>query len=414
MGRPTGIGPDLKRVANLQAKQFGQEDVPLSMPATPEDREALVSRMAGRIVQTHLSATPVERLTGERFYSHDAHGAARSMAMGINPNSGAGTVTRMMGKDRAASDNRLPGITAMPRGETQSIYDGPHGDAHRAAADDWQARGTGPEYQQRLHQAAGVLAKTSPQTEWSLNIRQAHEAWNMRDENPQMLSQLATDDRDYSRPKMKGRGKSRAQELDKQGNPKFNRIPVRSDSTGEKMDLNSKPTRDILASDKMAHGDPTENHVATDDIHRVKIGSFQRNIEDPYGSPDTTVDFRAHDIAVGKPYQTSAERGLSQDPKSKSRGDAGNRYDIFQEAHERAAGYVSAHHADTVFQSEPLQPKQIQATTWWADKDFQDGELGGEEGVQGGGHLHRGADGKGKSRDDLPKPVGQPANRYGK
>lgn len=413
MGRPTGIGPDLKQVANLQGKQFGQESVPVTLPKTPGEHEAMVSRMAGRIVQTHLSATPMERLTGERFYSHDAHGAARSIAMGFDPNGGVGSANRLMGKDRTVEDNRVTSGPMM-RGETQSIHSGPSAHIHQAAAEDWQARGSGPEYQQRVHQASGVLAKTSPQTEWGLNIRQAHEAWGMHEHSPKMLAQLGDDDRDYDRPVMKGRGQDRKQEVDPKGNPKFNRLAVRSDETGAKMALNSRPTADILAANAMAQGDPTEKHVATDDTHRVKIGSFQRNIEHPDTSPDTTVDFRAHDIAVGKPYRTNRDRGLSQSPKSKSRGIDGNRYDVFQEAHDRARGYLNEHHADQRFQKEPLQSKQVQAVTWWSDKNTQDRELGGEEGVQGGGHLHRGADGKEKTRDDLLKPVGQPANRYGK
>lgn len=413
MAQPRGIGKDLARVPNLQSKQFGQEAVPVSLPSSPEEHEALVGRMAGRIVQSHLAATPMERMQGERFYSHDAHGAARSMAMGDDPNGGVGQVNRMMGKGNTVEDNRItPG--PMMRGETSSLTSGPTSHIHQAAAEDWQRRGSGAEYEHRVHQAAGVLARTSPQTEWGLNIRQAHEAWNMHTDNPKMLSRLADDDRDYDRPVTKGRGKNKVQQLDAQGNPQFKRIPVVSDSTGERMALNARPTNDILNSSRMAQGEPTENYVATDDAHRVKIGSFQRNIEDPYGSPDTTVDFRAHDIGVGKPYRTNRDRGLSQVPGSKSRGVDGKRYDIFQEAHDRATSYLNAHHPEARIQSAPLQSKQVQGTTWWADKNTQDVELGGEEGVAAGGHLHNGANGKHMTRDDLPKPIGQPANRYGK
>jgi hypothetical protein len=80
---------------------------------------------------------------------------------------------------------------------------------------------------------------------------------------------------------------------------------------------------------------------------------------------------------------------------------------MLEEAHNRAADVINQHHADRRQQRDPLQPKQVQGVTWWADKNYQDQQMGG---VQGGGHLHAGEDGGTLRRPELGRPVGQGNN----
>ena len=103
------------------------------------------------------------------------------------------------------------------------------------------------------------------------------------------------------------------------------------------------------------------------------------------------MDFRAHDVAVGRLLPTGANRGL----RNKSR------YAMFEEAHERAADLINDKHADRRQQSAPIQPKQVQAVTWWVDRNAQDAKMNSAR----GGHLHAGEGGKALSRGDLGKPA---------
>lgn len=334
-------------------------------PGTPE-YEHSVNSMRDHIVQTYLAATPDEHRAGERFYSHDAHGAARALALGVDP---SGSVGRLM------RDTDRPGE---------------HG--HSAASPRPDIMG------ERVHRAAGVLARLSPQTEWETNVRQAHETFHMDDNATQALHNLRTDARDPARP------------TKKQGKVvpgQFDRYEVRNDA-GDKMDLNKQPSRDILRAHDIATGRAQpEDYVPMDPVHRVKIGSFAHNIEHPDSSPHTTVDFRAHDVATGQLLSTSTDRGLSGNAKSVGRTKDARRYDMIEEAHNRAADFINENHADRRQQRGPLQPKQVQAVTWWADKNYQDEQMGG---VMQGGHLHAGADGGVLRRPDLGRPVGQGNN----
>lgn len=353
--------------------------VPVHEPGTPE-YEHTVNNMRDRIVSTYLAATPAEHRLGERFYSRDAHGAARAIALGHDPSSDIGKVMRAtphhseLATDAAKKDAGWGHSAANPRPQSEL-------GAHVAS---------------RLHRAAGVLARLSPQTEWETNVRQAHEAWHMDENATQALENIRTNARDTSaKPNKKG---------------EFPRVQVRNDA-GEKMELNKQPNDAIRKAHEIATGSAQpEDYVAMDPVHRVKIGSFAHNIEHPDTSPHTTVDFRAHDIAHGQLLSTSTDRGLSASPASKARDLKGRRYDMFEEAHNRAANVINEQHPDRRQQSQPLHAKQVQGVTWWADKNHQDQALGGTTGVAQGGHLHAGKDGGTARRPDMGAPVGQGNN----
>ena len=345
--------------------------VPVHEQGTPE-YEHSVNSMRDNIVHTYLAATPAEHELGERFYTRDAHGAARSIAFGVDPSSGMGRVARSM-----------PHHSEMATDAAKA-----EGIGHSAA----NPCPENPYAAERVHRAAGVLARLSPQTEWETNVRQAHETFHMDRDATQALGNLRSNARDTTaKPNAKG---------------EHPRVQVRNDA-GQKMDLNKQPTDTILKAHAIATGSARpEDYVAMDPTHRVKIGSFAHNIEHPDTSPHTTVDFRAHDIATGQLLSTSTGRGLSRTGKN-TRGPEGKRYDMLEEAHNRAAAVINEHHADRRQQSAPLQAKQVQGVTWWADKNFQDERMGG---VMGGGHLHAGENGGTLRRPDLGKPVGQGNN----
>lgn len=352
---------------------------PVHAPGTPE-HETAVNNMRDNIVQTYLAATPDEHRLGERFYSRDAHGAARALAHGVDPSSDVGKVMRAtphhseLATDAAKQDAGWGHSAANPKPQSA----------------------LGGYMSERLHRAAGVLARLSPQTEWETNVRQAHEAFGMHENATQALSNVQNNVRDPSgKPNAKG---------------EFPRVQVRDDA-GSKMELNKQPNDAIRKAHEIATGKAqAEDYVAMDPTHRVKIGSFAHNIEHPDTSPHTTVDFRAHDIAQGQLLSTSTDRGLSASPKAVKRDLKGRRYDMFEEAHNRAAGVINEQHADRRQQSQPIQPKQVQGVTWWADKNHQDTAMGGTTGVAQGGHLHAGKDGGTMRRPDMGRPVGQGNN----
>lgn len=368
-------------MTNLNASQFGSmghESLPVHVSHDPATDNATVDRMSKRIVQTYLAADPKAHDLGEKFYSHDANGAARSIANGQDPNSHLGKFDRSI----PAVESRGPG--------TQH----PDWGVSHAANNDYSVHAEG--HRDRLHNAAGTIARLSPQTEWETNVRQAHEAHNMGNAT-QAMSNLQNGTRDTSRkPNAKG---------------EYPRMEVRNDA-GEKMDLNKQPTDTILKAVSIARGESRpEDHVASGPDTRVKIGSFMNNVEHPETSPHTTVDFRAHDIASGKLYSTGTNREVSKTGKPPAEGKApskayeqGTRYRMLEEAHNRATDYVNENHPDLRHQAAPLQPKQMQAVTWWADKNHQDERLGG---VANGGHLHAGEGGSAMKRESLGKPIGQ-------
>jgi hypothetical protein len=59
-------------------------------------RDKDIDKMAGNIVKTYLAARPSEHRASETFYSRDAHGTARALAAGIDPDSNMGRLLRSM------------------------------------------------------------------------------------------------------------------------------------------------------------------------------------------------------------------------------------------------------------------------------------------------------------------------------
>lgn len=361
-------------MASLSGKQFGdlgeeQHPVPvahdLGQPGSKDD--ATINRMAGRIVQTYAAADSKAHHLGETFYGHDAFGAADAIARGHDPNGRVGKLFR-----------RAPvGAQGTPESNVR---------AHMPA-----------EHQEALHRSAGVIARLSPQTEWETNVRQAHEAYQIAGgQHQQAEYNLRNDVRDTGRP-ANARGE-------------HPRTQVIGD--GGKMDLNKQPSGTILKAVDIARGTAApEEHVAQGADTRVKIGSFANNVERPETSPHTTVDFRAHDIATGKLRSTSTDRAISKSGAAPKPGKSASqayssrqRYLMLEEAHNRAAQHINEHMPELRHQAGPIQPKQVQAVTWWADKIHQDTRLGG---VMNGGHLHGGENGGVITRESLGRPVGQ-------
>lgn len=321
----------------LSADQFK----PINPAKDPGQRSDQIDTMAHRIVGTYLQSSKGDRDLGEHFYSRDAHGAARALSLGVNPNSSVGNMMRK---------------TPSP-GEQQSEWRGGKSISQPSTVSTGSPQNAA--IKSGVRRAAGTLARLSPQTDWNQNIERAHQAYHMPEEQVQDLMH-------DKRSSLKG------------------------------TPLNSSPSDTIIHAQGIASGkvDPDKD-VATG-AKRVKIGSFMNNIADPDTSPNTTVDFRAHDISAGKLLRTSTNRGLS------SKG----RYDMFEEAHNRATDILNTKHPTERNQSAPLQPKQVQATTWWTDKHFVDNQLGGG-GSGSGSHLHMKVNGKSLSRDHLGKPAGQ-------
>ena len=368
-------------MSNLHRLQFGNlgaeaHPVPVTHDAAQDN--ATIDRMAGRIVQTYQAAPPQNHAVGERFYSHDANGAARSIANGQDPNSHLGKFDRSI----PAPESRGPGSTNPSWGHS--------------AANQPLSRSR-EDFEGRLHRASGAIAQLSPQTEWETNVRQAHEAHHLPETATGALGRLQRGDLDPSR------------KPNKQG--KLQRYEVHDDA-GQKMALNKQPSASILKAHEIAQGfSAPEATVASGPDDRVKIGSFMHNVEHPQTSPHTTVDFRAHDIATGTLRATSEPREISKSGKPPREGkapskayDSRQRYLMIEEAHNRATDHINEHLPHLRQQEAPLQPKQVQAVTWWADKDSQDAQMGG---VAKGGHLHAGKGGKALGREALGKPVGQ-------
>lgn len=407
---PTGLPQGISRGADgtpnhqpgLRETAFGHENTPLNMDVTPAEKSARVGRMAGRIAQTHLAATPEHMQAGETFYSHDAHGTARAIAAGYDHGSPehkylahTGGMTPSLERDygnvvsheQVKSWNGFQGDLAAHR---ERVNMNPHqfgGDIAKNVATgqarvaDIAARHQEPGFADRAHRAAGALAISSPQTEWGLNKKQAFEMRDMERDNPKMLAQLRTDDRDYDNP-VKEKG---------QVVPgKFNRLQVTRDSDGGKMALGSRPTDDILNGvDVMAGRKRPEDVVDTSENGKVKIGSFQTNIERPHDDADiskfpapephdnggrsghdVTSDFRAHDIGTGRTLPANGNRGLSTGSTvTGARSASGRRYDEMVEAHHLATDYMNEHEAaSSRVQKRPLEGLQTQGSSWFSDR----------------------------------------------
>jgi hypothetical protein len=353
---------------------------PLDVPSQPKAYNAQVNEMAGRIQQTYEAAGPQEHVLGENFYNREAHGAARAIAADIHPDSPTGKLVRSM-----------PRHSELPeRGPVSP----------RAAAP--------PEFEGKLDRAAGTIARLSPQTDWGQNVTGAWEAHHMPEN---ALENLITNKRDPSKPRTK-------KMVDK---GEYARADV-VDDAGKKMMLNNQPSQQAIHAVEIARGHaPVEKYVSgvseETESQRNKIGSFYQNVRHPETSPHVTVDFRAHDIAAGRLLATGENRGISKHAKlGSTRTDTAaygekQRYNMFEEAHKRATDLINNKRrteAPTLVpgigQRPDIQPKQVQAVTWWADKHAQDTAMGGTK-VGTAGNLHVGP-GK-KDRGQLGKPVGQ-------
>lgn len=289
--------------AELNAQQFNP--VAISKPGTPE-YENTVNNMAGNIVKTYLASSPADRQAGETFYTREAHQTARQLALGNNPDDPIGKLQR----------------TLPSRGEQRGI-----------GVSEAEPKPM-PGIDRAVSHASGVLARLSPQTEWNKNVAMAHEVYHM---SPGVLQGLQRGDRSVLKDKV----------------------------------LNSQPIAPILHAHAIASGHLTPEEdipgaAPEAESQRVKIGSFYNNIKNPDTSQNTTVDFRAHDIAAGQMLNTGTNRGLE------SKG----RYGMFEEAHNRATQTINQEHPELRLQSEPLKPHQVQATTWWTDKNYQDKAIG--------------------------------------
>ena len=252
----------------------------IKVPKDPAARKATVENYAHNIVNSYLAGTPEQRSQGEEFYSHEASGSARSIAaagVGVDPDSAVGHLFRTT----RASDDQVSLANDHPVAERQ---------------------------RHNIRQAAGALARLSPQTSWELNVKQAHEASHLPQET--------------------------VDELKKTGN--------REGLEG--LHLNRQPTANVLAAHAMLHDEMSPEESIPTGKKRQKVGSFFENIVDPHNSPHTTVDFRAHDISVGRLLDTNADRGLS------SRG----RYDLLSDAHDRARDILNEHYPSCVYSRNPF------------------------------------------------------------
>lgn len=445
---PKGIQRDESgtpvRIPDIQSRAYGTE--PLPLPTGPEGRDERIGRMAARQVQTQLNSTRRQQHAGETFYSHDAHGSARAIAAGYDYDSPEHRALRATGgmkpSHRRDFGNILPEdkiaahedftkqvaahrerVQANPEKYPGSIAANVSLGQHREA--EMSKRQNAPGFGEKLHKAAGMLAATSPQTEWETNVHQAFEARDLDKTAPSTLKRLRTDDRDYSRPVKKNGTVVEG---------KYNRIPV-TDEQGNKMALNQRPTRDILnAHDIWAGTKKPEDVVDMSENGRVKIGSFAYNIEHPhdnassaYPAPEppknkafsshpVTNDFRQYDILTGKPNTASTNRGISSAGKT-SRGVGGTRYDELTEAGHLATDYLNTHHAkESRVQARPLEGLQSQGVTWFTDREgTEKGLTGGKGSVKKGAHLHAGEGGKAAVRGEgnTRKPTGQPINKWG-
>lgn len=334
--------------------------LPTHKTGTPE-YEASVNQMADNIVHSYVASAqdPGVSREGERFYSDDAFGAAHAISRGVDPDSRVGRLYRR-----------------RPIGAKTSGYADVHPDIN--------VERHAPEQLPGIHQAAGVLARLSPQTGWEKNVTQAHQAYTIDPDGPAMQNVRAH---------------------------AAKQTPVRNRVPGA---LNYQPSDNIVKAVDMAHGRAsTEDYVTHEGSRRFKIGSFYNNIIHPSTSPYTTVDFRHHDIATGQLLDTSGEP-RSNTARARGSMQSKGRYNMFEEATNRAADRINAEHADLRLQNEPLKPHQVQAVSWWGDKldvDRRFAEYPGARRVNEDANLYMIPDSNGKSRrlarSDLGKPIGQ-------
>lgn len=508
-GADGGVSRHNEHNPGLLSQAYGHTDVPITEPKTTEGRDAEIGRAAARVVQSHVNpgrnssesfagaknlgktsqgytvaqnksgqafasaphmpvagskehhALENDRIldSGEKFYSHDAHGTALAIAGGFN--SGSPEANALARTGGHSSDIRRDYGNRLSESQIQS-----HNSFHQQLAAHREAHPENPGvalHNERtesirnsvnntsttdLKKASGLLAVTSPQNPWEANKKDAFEIRDLESKHPAVANEIKTTEK----------GSAPAGGVGKTVTPN-GILPAakkvtpaeRASRQDQAMSINHLPYKTIRAGMDIANGGDSEKYVSTDETHRVKIGNFKTNIENPYGGasvPGThlnggqfgkhedalvnkfgetgrvnkdnrmpqktaeglmgqgnrnaTVDFRANDIATGYATPTSLAPGLSQSKTSKTRDAAGRRYDMLNEAHGRAADYVNAHHPEHTVGSLPLNPAQIQGTTWTRDRVHQNMEQGGSgKGVKGQGE----AIGAGRNA----KPVGQPA-----
>jgi urease beta subunit len=345
-------GEDTHGAASQEDPRRNHPAIKIEKPGTPE-YEHSVNTMADRITQSYVASAQDRKtsIQGERFYDHDAFGAAHAIANGIDPDSQHGRLYRR--PPVGAKGNPIENVARFS-----------------------------PEQLPAIHRAAGVIARLSPQNPWEKNVHQAWEAHQIDPDGPAMQnvrSQIA--------------GKSARQRV--------------TNEHGEALGLNSQPSENIAKAVDIAHGRvPVEKHVVSEGSRRVKIGSFYNNIIDP-DSHDTTVDFRHHDIAYGKLLDTG-------DAARNKLGSTG-RYRMVEDATTRATNRINSEHSDLRVRKEPLTEKEVQAVSWWGDKHDTDrrfAERPEARQLAPGSNLYMvpnesGTGSRKLGRGDLGKPLGQ-------
>lgn len=164
---------------------------------------------------------------------------------------------------------------------------------------------------------AGIIAALSPQTGWDLNLAQAYELSSGRIA-PEQFEKLRAGDR----------------------------------SVLEGTKLKRQPTGRILKAHAIHSGQQTTREAITG----PKTSNFARNIADPSDPHAVTIDFHAHDIAVGRPLPTAVRRGL----------DSPARYNYFADIYREARDMVGAPTAH-----------EVQATPWVEAPRFGPGKKRG-------------------------------------
>jgi hypothetical protein len=516
----------------LLTTAYGHSQTPTADPSKmePQARDTEVGRAAARIVQSHINpgrnvadtakpsanrwvashmptpgsaghkALENDRLLdlGEKFYPNDAHGAALAHASGYDYSSPETAALRRTG---GHSDDIRRNYGNRLSEDQIGRYNNFHAQLaeHRAAnpdnagvkeygkrTQDMTDRMSAPGFGDRVHKAAAELAVTSPQNPWERNVQQAFELRDVEHEHPGAVAEVnswptrPTKDGGVktTKPKDPDNPKRNVTLRPDEGVPNRHGVPAGNPRRGSQFDnmtahphelaLNQQSGDTIKAGLDIQRGGDPEKYVRTDENRRIKIGTFEGNIENPWGgrqipgtrqhdaangvqrkfgdvgdhmaqgwgahpnegshmssaqfdqhsgggSRKATVDFRAHDIATGYATPTAIAPGLDIAKTAKSRTAGGQKYDALEEAHGRAADYVNEHHAEHRVGGLPLMPSQIQGTTWWRDRVHTNMEMGGSGKGTGlvhenGGNHAAGEEISGKTSSRNSKPVGQPAS----
>ncbi len=88
-------------------------------------RDKDIDTMAHRVVQTYVAANPVEHRQGETFYTREAHGTARALAAGFDPDSDMGRLLRTMPSPGEVGQRRegvlCPGLGHPRRADAEPL-----------------------------------------------------------------------------------------------------------------------------------------------------------------------------------------------------------------------------------------------------------------------------------------------------